>query len=70
MSTVLEMPDTPETLRPATYDLNDIARLASCSRKHAERLADKGCIPGRIGGLGKLVRFAREAVDRWLAGEK
>jgi excisionase family DNA binding protein len=46
----------------------DIARLAQASERHIWRLADANKIPGRIRGLGRLVRFNRAAVDSWLAG--
>jgi excisionase family DNA binding protein len=54
---------------PAAYTISDIARLAQCSERHAWRLADRGVIPGRIKGLGRLVRFSKPAVDAWLAGQ-
>jgi excisionase family DNA binding protein len=53
---------------PATYTVPDIARLAQASERHIWRLADADKIPGRIRGLGRLVRFNRAAVDSWLAG--
>jgi excisionase family DNA binding protein len=53
---------------PATYTVPDIAQLAKASERHIWRLADAGKIPGRIRGLGRLVRFSRAAVDAWLAG--
>jgi excisionase family DNA binding protein len=52
----------------ATYTVQDIARLTQSSERHIWRLADQGKIPGRIRGLGRLVRFSRAAVDAWLAG--
>jgi excisionase family DNA binding protein len=52
---------------PATYTVRDVARLTQSSERHVWRLADKGLIPGRIEGLGRLVRFSRSAVDAWLA---
>jgi excisionase family DNA binding protein len=53
---------------PATYTVPDIARLAQASERHIWRLADQNLIPGRIKGLGRLVRFSRAAIDAWLAG--
>jgi excisionase family DNA binding protein len=52
----------------ATYTVPDIANLAQASVRHIWRLADRGLIPGRIKGLGRLVRFNKAAVDAWLAG--
>jgi excisionase family DNA binding protein len=51
-----------------TYTSADIARLAGCSERHVRRLAARGLVPGRIRGLGSLVRYSRAAVDAWLAG--
>jgi excisionase family DNA binding protein len=54
---------------PAAYTVPDIARLTQTSERHVWRLADRGLVPGRIRGLGRLVRFSRAAVDAWLAGQ-
>ncbi len=66
------MSDTATTApaEPATYTVPDIARLIRSSIRHAWRLADKNAIPGRIRGMGRLVRFSRAAVDAWLAGNR
>jgi excisionase family DNA binding protein len=53
---------------PATYTVPDIAQLTQSSERHIWRLADQGKIPGRVKGLGRLVRFSRSAVDAWLGG--
>ncbi len=53
-----------------TYMIVDIARLARCSERHIRRLAARGQIPGRIRGLGQLIRYSRAAVDAWLAGQE
>ena len=53
---------------PGTYTVRDIARLTQSSERHVWRLADRGLIPGRIKGLGRLVRFSKAAVDAWLSG--
>jgi excisionase family DNA binding protein len=57
-------PGSPPT--PATYTVPDIAQLTQTSERHIWRLADRGLIPGRIKGLGRLVRFSKAAVDAWL----
>jgi excisionase family DNA binding protein len=54
---------------PATYTVADIAHLTQSSERHVWRLADRALIPGRIKGLGRLVRFSKSAVDAWLAGQ-
>lgn len=51
----------------ATYTIPDIARLTKSSERHVHRLNDLGLVPGRIKGLGRLVRFSKAAVDAWLA---
>ena len=54
---------------PATYTVPDIALLTQSSPRHIWRLIDQGKIPGRINGLGRLVRFSKSAIDAWLAGQ-
>jgi excisionase family DNA binding protein len=61
----LAAPEPPAA--PATYTVPDIARLTQTSKRHIHRLNDKGLVPGRIKGLGRLVRFSKAAVDAWLA---
>jgi excisionase family DNA binding protein len=53
---------------PATYTVHDLARLTQSSSRHIWRLVDRGLVPGRIKGLGRLVRFSKASVDAWLAG--
>ena len=53
----------------ATYTVAEMARLTQTSERHVWRLNDQGRIPGRIKGLGRLVRFSKSAVDAWLAGQ-
>jgi excisionase family DNA binding protein len=69
---VTDTPTTPapeSAAEPAAYTVPDIARLAQASERHIWRLADRNQIPGRIRGLGRLVRFSRAAVDAWLTGQ-
>jgi hypothetical protein len=54
----------------AVYTIADIARLAQTSERHIHRLKDLERIPGRIHGLGRLVRFSKASVDAWLAGQR
>jgi predicted DNA-binding transcriptional regulator AlpA len=60
----------PSPIAPAAYTVPDIARLAQSSERHVWRLIDQGLVPGRIKGLGRLVRFSRAVVDAWLAGDR
>jgi excisionase family DNA binding protein len=48
------------------YDLDDLADLFGSSRRHVERLASAGELPG-LYRVGRLVRFQRAAIDQWLA---
>jgi excisionase family DNA binding protein len=67
---VASVTNPPEPVSvPATYTVPDIARLTQTSERHVWRLADRALIPGRIKGLGRLVRFSKAAVDGWLAGQ-
>src|SRR5207248_1850922 len=50
----------------ATYTAAELAALLKCSLKHVQRLTTAGTVPGVI-RFGRLVRYSREAVDRWLA---
>jgi excisionase family DNA binding protein len=71
------MPDTivPPAAQAAakldagTYTVSDLARLLQCSERHIWRQIDLNAIPGKI-CVGRLVRFSRSVVDKWLAGEK
>jgi excisionase family DNA binding protein len=67
MSPSTAPPDKPTA--SATYTVPDIAALAQASDRHIWRLVDAGKVPGRIKGLGRLVRFSKAAVDAWLAGK-
>jgi len=53
-------------LETSTYTVPQIARLLQCSERHVWRLADRGAIPGQL-RIGRLVRYARSVVDRWIA---
>jgi excisionase family DNA binding protein len=70
------MPDAiaPPAIRAAekvaagTYTVRDLAALLQCSERHVWRQVDLNAIPGKI-VVGRLVRFSRDVVDRWLAGQ-
>ena len=53
---------------PATYTTAEVATLLKCSGRNVRRQTDAGEIAGAR-RFGRLVRYSREAVDRWLAGE-
>lgn len=55
----------PPPAPAGTYTASDIAALLKCSTRHVRRLDDRRLIPGRI-ATGRLVRFARQLVDRWI----
>lgn len=64
-------PDTPAdpfppAVRPLTYTAAEVADLLRCSVKHVHKLNHSGELPGAV-KCGRLVRFAKVAVDRWPA---
>jgi excisionase family DNA binding protein len=59
---------TDNSTSHAAYTVAQIAALAQASERHIWRLVDQGKVPGRIKGLGRLVRFSKSAVDAWLSG--
>ena len=69
MNDTLTTPGPEIPAAKAAYTIPDIARLTQASTRHIHRLNDRGLIPGRIRGLGRLVRFSKSAVDAWLAGQ-
>ncbi len=69
-SQTLEKLPSASTTAPTTYTVADIARLTQSSTRHIFRLIDMGKVPGRVKGLGRLVRFSRSAVDAWLGGDR
>jgi excisionase family DNA binding protein len=50
-----------------TYTAAEVAAMAGVSTMHVYRHA--ASIPGLI-RVGRVVRFRRDAVDAWLAGER
>lgn len=50
----------------ATYTVADLASLLQCSERHVLRLTAAQAVPGAI-RFGRLLRFSRAIVDRWLA---
>lgn len=50
---------------PALLPVEQVAELLSCSTRHVRRLADRGAMPQPV-RLGGLVRWDREAIQRWI----
>jgi len=46
--------------------VDDVARLLSCSRRNIYRLSDSGALPRPV-KLGRLTRWRREDIERWVA---
>ena len=61
-------PSFSRRIEASTYTVEQIARLLQCSERHVWRLADANKIPGKL-RIGRLVRFSRQLVDAWLAGQ-
>jgi excisionase family DNA binding protein len=55
-------------VEPAIYTRRDLADLLGVSERHVDRMTAAGDIPGAFRS-GRLVRFRRAVIDRWLAGE-
>lgn len=59
-------PDPAEpTAWPLTYDAPALAAALGCSVRHVRRLHAAGALPPPI-RIGRLVRWPRAAVDRWM----
>lgn len=50
---------------PALLDVDEVARMLSCSPRHVRRLADRGALPRGV-RLGRLLRWRREEVEVWI----
>jgi excisionase family DNA binding protein len=59
------------TKRPTPFgsatlvDAKEIAGFLGCSPKHVRRLADQGQLPKSV-KVGRLRRWPRQAIERWL----
>lgn len=51
------------------YRVADVAKLLGCSVQQVRTLFHAGTIPGGF-QVGKLIRFERDEVDRWLSERK
>ena len=62
--TTLQSPpaDSPAKL----LDVQAVAELLDCSKRHVYRLSDAGRIPAPV-KLGTLVRWPRAAIEDWIA---
>lgn len=47
-------------------DVREVARLADCSTRHVYRLVERGLMPAPV-KVGRLTRFRREQVERWIS---
>ncbi len=52
----------------AVYSRRQMADLLDVSERHVDRMVRAGQIPG-VFRSGRLVKFRRAVIDRWLAGE-
>jgi len=52
----------------AVYSRRQMADLLDVSERHIDRMVRAGQIPGLV-RVGRLVKFRRLVIDRWLAGE-
>jgi excisionase family DNA binding protein len=52
----------------AVYSRRQMADLLDVSERHIDRMVRAGQIPG-VFRSGRLVRFRRAIIDRWLDGE-
>jgi len=52
---------------PAMLTVHEVARMLNCSARTVYRLTDSGRIPRPV-KLGALVRWPRDAVEKWIAG--
>jgi len=59
----VEVKKSPLELSP--YRTIDLAVLLNCTEQHIRNQVAKNKIPGVI-RLGRMVRFNREVIDRWL----
>lgn len=56
-----------ERLASQTYTVAQLAELLGVSERHIHRQRDLKRLPGEI-RIGNCIRFARQIIDRWIAG--
>jgi excisionase family DNA binding protein len=54
----------------ATYTAREVAEMLRCCETHIRRLARRDKIPGQVKGVGRLLRFARPAIDSWITCQR
>lgn len=59
-------PKRPSPFTTTMVDAEEIAGLLACSPKHVRLLAIQGKIP-KPTKIGRLCRWNRDAIERWLA---
>jgi excisionase family DNA binding protein len=64
--TVKAKSPAPTHVEPVLIDVKVMASLLGCSTKHVTRLEEAGQLPPAI-KLGRLSRWNREVVLKWLA---
>ncbi len=65
----LNMPPRPTPFGSATLvDAKEIACFLGCSPKHVRRLAEQGRLPKPV-KVGRLLRWPRQAIERWLESQ-
>ena len=63
---VVSVSPPPDAPVPATYDSSEVARVLGVSIRHVRRMDARRAIPGRM-TIGRLVRYHRDALDKWVA---
>jgi len=51
---------------PALIDVQGVATLLQCSKRHVARMEDAGQMPQAV-KLGRLSRWSRKAIEAWIA---
>jgi predicted DNA-binding transcriptional regulator AlpA len=60
--------DTTISEPPLLLNVEDVARLCSCSIRHIEKRRKEGSLPATVPLGGKrLIRWRREDIVRWIA---
>ena len=61
-------PPQAATISPAVYTADELARLLAVSRRAVERWEAAGKLPpeARLRLPGRVVRYRRDVIDRWL----
>jgi len=54
------------TQAAALLDVEQVAQMLACSKRHVYRLSDAALMPRPV-RLGALVRWPRQAIDDWIA---